>query len=123
MVWAPIHRGLVVEEFVAATPEAFISPSINTQRLNDERGGMHISFDGDPGAVTGSIFLQGRLSPDAEFAQVFEGGVPVELDLSTTHAALFTASNNSIPMLPEIRLRGEAVTVTNTVTATISITE
>lgn len=114
MVWSKITK--VLDAFtVVSGSTTFNSSSINTQRLLDERGHFQIDFSGSPGAgTTGTITLQGRLSPDAPFVDVqdqsgskFQVDVALESEGGDVSSTNHSANATSIPMLPEVRLHGD----------------
>lgn len=128
MSWSQVT---VLEEDIAFTggvarnaPTANFATLKNTE---DSEGAFELVFSGQPGTVTGDVALQGRLSADAPWADVFVGGSRVEL--TGTGGSLWTilfgagqpngVIKTQIPNLPFIRVRFDGYTLTNSRTVTV----
>ena len=99
------------------------SSEVVAQRLMGDRGMVAGQYSANPGGTnTGKIYLQGRLSPEAEFTDVYEGGARVALAMEDTTSAQLTVATRDIPILPEMRFKG-GLRTTNSVDLNIWIVE
>jgi len=109
---------------VASTDTDITSESITTARIVDETGIIQAVFakatlplaKKNPGTTAGTFIAQGRLSQDAPFSDIYVNGSRVEVDAAdvATGVTFFTSvAMTEVPILPEMRCRGEDINVAN----------
>jgi hypothetical protein len=78
--------------------------SIITQRVFDELGIMQLRFASNPGTTTGSIVLQGRMSNDAPWSDVYNSLGRVEIVGRGSGTTFIDGPTyEGIPILPQMR--------------------
>jgi len=96
---------------------------VRTDRAAGKRGAATAHFSAGVGAVTGSIKVLGRLRPDLEFAEVYDGGSLVEIDCTAVATPNFAVGALNVPVLPEMVLDTADLQPTNNGTVDLFILE
>lgn len=121
MSWSKITK-VFQGSLTGGTGNAVTTDEVEPQRIRDELGSLHASFNMNPGATTGTLDLQAKLREDQPFAPVFSGGSQVQLNMNTLNV-LFATALTGVPMLPRIRFDSAAITPSATRMLTLHVIE
>ena len=116
MSWSNIYK-VASAQVLSAGSNSFTSSEFESQRNGDERGAIQCNFTSAPGATTGTVFLEARMTPDGAWAPCYlPDGTRIEADLANINALSSAVLAVDAPMLPYMRLRSTDATPTNACT-------
>jgi hypothetical protein len=105
--------------------EAITAPGTDftTDAVISQAGGeeclFYLEFTSNPGTLTGKVYLEGRLSEDASWAEVWENGgsTRIELDLTNVIPPNYNIMASGVPLLHAQRWASDTLANSNTTTA------